>query len=136
MMSVGCWVSECKWCENGWCQRGCITIGEDLECEDFENYRDSYTDSYWKACCEDGKTFRVLVKNGKKIEYNGFVFYTDNRITEDGYYFLTEERTGLGVCDFIRLKEQRRWEMFVDRVGTYPDVLTYPIKERSEDERT
>lgn len=134
MTNVGCWLSECEWCSNGWCQRKMITIGEDLECEDFKHYRDSYTDSYWKACSKDGKKFRRLEKRGKKIEYNGYVFYTDDRIDEGGNYCLTEERTGLALCDFVVLKEQRRWEMFVERIGTYPDVSTYPIEERSENE--
>lgn len=128
-MIVGCWLSECKWCRNGWCQRGSITIDELKECEDFEDYRDSYTDSFWKAFIDDGKPFRRLVDNGKKIEYNGYVFYTDDRITDDENYNLTEERTGLNVGDFRRLKEPKRWELFVERVRTYPDVSTYPAKE-------
>lgn len=128
-MIVGCWLSECKWCQNGWCQRGSITIDELKECEDFEDYRDSYTDSFWKALIEDGVTCRSLVEKGKKIEYNGYVFYTENKITDDENYDLTEERTGIGVSDFRRLKEPRRWELFVERVGTFPDVSTYPIKE-------
>lgn len=133
MTNVGCWLSECTWCKNGWCQRNMITIGEDFECEDFKNYRDSYTDSYWKAFCKDGKPFRRLEKRGKKIEYNGYVFYTDDKITDDEEYFLTEERTGVGVCTFRRLKGQHLWDKFVEKVGTYPDVSTFPIEE-SEDE--
>lgn len=129
MTSVGCWVDECKWCKSGWCHRGAITISEDLECEDFENYRDSYTDAYWKALHKDGKKFRRLEKYGKKIEYNGYVFYTDNKITEDGEYYLTEERTGYGVGTFKQLKEQRRWDAFVEGYETYPDVLTLPVEE-------
>lgn len=129
-MIVGCWLSECKWCRDGWCHRDTITIDELKECEDFEDYRDSYTDSFWKAIIDDGKPFRRLVKNGKKIEYNGYVFYTEDRITDDENYDLTEERTGIGVSDFRRLKEPKRWELFVERVRTYPDVLTYLIKEK------
>ena len=131
-MIVGCWLSECKWCENGWCQRGSITIDEFKECEDFEDFRDSYTDPFWKAFERDGKPYRRLVENGKKIEYNGYVFYTENRITDDENYNLTEERTGLFAGDFKKLKEQRRWEFFVERIGTYPDVSTYPIKDTAE----
>lgn len=129
-MIVGCWLSECKWCRNGWCHRDTITIDELKECEDFEDYRDTYTDSFWKAIIDDGKPFRRLVNKGKKIEYNGYVFYTEDRITDDENYDLTEERTGIGVSDFRRLKEPKRWELFVERVRTYPDVLTYPIKEK------
>lgn len=129
-MIVGCWLSECKWCRNGWCQRGSITIDELKECEDFEDYRDSYTDSFWMTVIKDGEPFRKLVDNGKKIEYNGYVFYTEDMITDDENYCLTEERTGINVGEFGRLKEQKRWKLFVERVVTYPDVSTYPIEER------
>ena len=127
-MIVGCWLSECKWNQNGWCQRGSITIDELKECEDFEDYQDSYTDSFWKVLIKDGEPRRRLVKKGKKIEYNGYVFYTEEKITDDENYCLTEERTGIGVGEFGKLKEQRRWNLFLERVGTFPDVSTYPIK--------
>lgn len=132
MTSVSCWISECVWCDNGWCKRGSITIGEDLECEDFENYLDSYTDSYWKACYKDGKKFRRLENRGKKIEYNGYVFYTSDRITKDEEYYLTEERTGLGIYTFRKLKEQSVWDKFVEKIGAYPDVLSFPIEEKED----
>lgn len=127
---VSCWLSECKWNQNGWCNRGSITIDELKECEDYEDYQDSYTDSFWQACIDDGKPFRKLIDNGKKIEHNGYVFYTVGKISDDENYRLTEERTGMDVGEFRKLKEQRRWELFVERVGTFPDVSTYPIKEK------
>lgn len=57
-MMVGCWLYECKWNNNGWCQRGSITIDELKECEDFVDYQDSYTDSFWKALIHNGKAVR------------------------------------------------------------------------------
>lgn len=131
MTSVSCWADECKWCENGWCERGSISITEDLVCEDFESYRDSYTISYWIACSKDGEKYRKLVERGKRIEYSGYVFYTEDRITADESYRLTEERTGINVGEFRHLKG--RWDIFVERLATYPNVSTYPIKEGSED---
>lgn len=129
-MIVGCWLFECKWCKDGWCQRGTITIDELKECEDFEDYRDSYTDSFWKTLIKDGTPYRKLAENGKKIEYNDYVFYTEDKITDDENYCLTEERTGVNVGEFRKLKEQMRWELFVERIGTYPDVSTYPTEEK------
>ena len=129
-MNVSGWLSECNWNQNGWCTRGSITIDELKECEDYEDYQDSYTDSFWKALIKDGKPYRKLFEKGKKIEYNGYVFYTDEKITDDENYCLTEERTGMGVSELCRLKEPKRWELFLERVGTYPDVMTYPIEEK------
>lgn len=132
MTSVGCWNTDCDWNKYGWCQRSMISISETLECEDFEDYRKSYTDQFWKACRDGEKKRRRLCKNGKKVEYNGYVFYTEDKIDETEVYELTEERTGIFICSMARLKEPRRWETFISRIGTYPDVLTLPVEERSE----
>lgn len=128
-MTVGCWSEECIWNKGGWCQRGMITIDELKECEAFEDYQDTYTDSYWVACEKDGEKYRKLVEKGKRIEYEGYVFYTNEKITDYETYYLTEERTGMLVGEFGRLKEQERWNWFVEKVGTYPDVLTLPVKD-------
>ena len=127
MATVSCWADECKWCEHGWCKRDEITISDDWECEDFESYQNDYTDSFWKACSENGVCYRRLCNHGRKIVYNGYLFYTQDKITDSGNYFLTEARTGIGVCNFYEL--EKRWDKFLERVGDYPDVTTLPIKE-------
>ena len=86
-----------------------------------------------KLVCEKEKILRGINSvinelNGEKIEYNGYVFYTEDRVTEAEEYSLTEERTGVCVGSFKRLKG--RWEKFVEIVATYPDVLSYPIEEK------
>lgn len=129
MTSVSCWADNCKWCNHGWCNKGSISISEDYECEDFELYSYSYTDSYWIAKINDGVVQRKLIQRGKKIEYNGFVFYTKDKITDSGDYWLTEARTGMGVCRYNEL--EKRWDKFIEMVGDYPDVMTLPIE--SED---
>lgn len=132
MTSVSCWADMCKYCNNGWCNKGSIVISEDYECEDFEIYNYSYNDSYWIACLNGGEAQRKFVEKGKKIEYNGFVFYTKDKITERGDYSLTEARTGIGICKFNELG--KRWDKFIERVGTYPDVMTLPIFESEDTE--
>ena len=131
MTSVNCWCNDCRWEQNGWCNRGAITISEDYECECYESYLEEYKEAFYKACVDkDGEKVRKFVANGKKIEYNGYVFYTEDKITDSGNYFLTEARTGIGICKFYEL--EKRWEKFLERIGGYPDVTTLPIKE-SED---
>lgn len=133
MTSVICFADDCKWCtEIGECQRGAITINGAWECEGFESYRDTYTDSFWIACLKDGEKYRRFVPNGKKIEYHGYLFYTEDKITDSGNYFLIEARTGIGVCRFNEL--EKRWDKFLERVNAYPDVSTYPIKESEDTE--
>lgn len=124
---VGCWLSECIYCQHGWCNRGGIVIGEDRECQNFTHYIDTYTDSFWICCLSDGKKYRRLCKKGKKIEYNGYTFYTNEKITDDGYYWLTEARTGIAVCCYNQLEQ--RWDKFVSKIGDYPDVTDLPLEE-------
>ena len=129
MTSVSCWADNCKWCNYGWCNKGSISISDEYECEDYEIYSYSYTDSYWIVKLIDGKPHRKFIKKGKKIEYNGFVFYTKDKITDSGDYFLTDARTGVGVCRYNEL--EKRWDKFIERESKYPDVMTLPIE--SED---
>lgn len=130
-MLVGCWNDDCRCNIGGWCDRNRITISETLECEDFDDYRKYYTDHFWKACEKGDKKFRRLCKEGKKIEYNGYAFYTEDKIDKTEEYNLTEERTGVFAGTLARLKEPKWWDIFVSRIGTYPDVLTLPIEEGS-----
>ena len=132
MTSINCWAGECKWMAHGWCNRGAITISEDYECECFESYLAEYKESFYKAYLVDGEKYRKLATNGKKIEYNGYVFYTEDKITESGNYFLTEARTGVGICTFHEL--EKRWEKFLERINDHPDVTTLPIKESEDTE--
>lgn len=128
MVSVVCFCDDCKWCtENGECNRGAITIAPDYECECFESYLEDYKETFYIAFSKDGIPHRRLETNGKKIEYKGYVFYTQDKITDSGNYFLTEARTGYSVGKFAYLEE--RWDKFLERIGTYPDVSTYPIEE-------
>lgn len=133
MTSVVCFCDDCKWCaENGECNRGTITINEDYECDGFESYLEDYTESFYQACFKDGQKYRRLATNGKKIEYNGYVFYTEDKITDSGNYLLTEARTGIGVGKFNKLEE--RWGKFLLLITTYPDISEYPIKESEDTE--
>lgn len=130
MTNVGCWLSECKYCEDGWCTRGMITIGEDQECEDFMHFRDEYKHEYWIAVKPYGKDeiSRRLIKKGERIEHNGYVFYTEDKIDREGTYRLTEERTGYSVGEYRTIED--RWAKFVEIEATLPDVLTYPEEKR------
>ena len=137
MTIVDCWKTECRWNCDGSCTRGHITIDELCECEGYEDYRSLYTDSYWIACSDkkQGKC-RKLVTRGKRIEYNGYVFYTKDKIDDEGYYRLTEERTGFDVGDFCNLKDEKRWEHFVEVEKTLPDVMSYPVWKGVKNDKT
>ena len=134
MTSLNCWADNCKWNGYGWCNRGAISISDEYECECFEDYRDSYKFSYWIACRKNGESYRRLIKRGERIEYSGYVFYTEDKITEDESYRVTEERTGVSAGEFRKMKN--RWDKFVEICATLPNVSSYPIKEEGSENGT
>lgn len=131
MTDVGCWLSECKWCKNGWCQRGSITIAENLECEDFVHYADSkeYDEKHYIAVKVEGEAAKAI-KYGKKFEINGITFYTRDRTDYDGYR-LTHGRTGYDVGTKERLMSC--WDKFLEYEKAIPDVETLPLAEENAD---
>lgn len=134
MTTVYCDYEDCIHYPDGECHRGSITVGEDYyaSCADFESYRDQkeYSYKYFMALKDkDGRVCRGEVYKAKRIEYNGFVFYTTDRTTDDERFFVTEERTGYGIGEFRRLKEMH-WEKFIQMQAKLPDVKDYPIAEK------
>ena len=73
----------------------------------------------------DGKITAKEYARGKKFEYNGYVFFTQSKITEGENFYLTEERTGVCVGSFATLKE--KWDKFVEALKNIPDVSSLPL---------
>ncbi len=127
MTHIYCGAEDCIAWENGYCTKKQISISEDWECEGYEHFRSTYKHYFYSAVSIDGTSYKGLELNGKKIEYNGYVFYTTGRITPLERYGVTEERTGYYVGEFRALKEQERWDKFVHRASELPDVTSYPL---------
>lgn len=133
-MMVFCTNHDCIHEKNGECTKEIITVSDlyDEGCEEFEHYFDTeeYNNRYYKAVrTKDGKTAKSKVWRGKRIEYNGYVFFTDERATEDRDFFVTEARMGMSAGGFDKLKEPSRWKIFVEREKSFPDVETLPLAE-------
>lgn len=111
------------------CNKNLISIGEEYSagCCEYEPYNASeeYQEEYYVAVkAEDGTVARGL-QCGKRIEYEGRIFYTRDR-EEDDSCRLTDKRTGLGIS-MAFLKDH--WERFVEKEKDFPDVMTYPLAE-------
>ena len=133
MATVVCFCDNCKWCnDEGRCSRNVVTIDFAGECDSYEDYSKDYTDPFYKAVYDDNKNPCRTLCYGKKIEYNGYVFYTEDKINKTGNYYLTEARTGVGAGPYCMLED--RWELFLERVNTYPDIMTLPLKESDDEE--
>lgn len=130
MVEVACYQCDCVYCKDGWCRSRSITINEGYECETFSSYEETeeYQAPFYKAIKgEDGKPYKGLA-HGKRIEYNGYVFYTQDRVYEgDDTYNVTEERTGYSCGMFAKLTYDDKWEKFVQIEKTLPDVTSYPL---------
>ena len=116
------------------CLKDIVAVGEDYTygCEDYISYLDSdeYKEKFYKAVkTKDGKVAKA-VAYGKKIEFNGRVFFTTDRVNtggvnEDETYTVTEERTGYLIGSFAILKD--RFEKFLEIEREIPDVDSYPL---------
>lgn len=149
MTVVSCRNTDCIHCDmtDFHCTKSYITIGEDFDCgcNDCENYYNlpDYRAIYWK-CVEtkSGELGRALCF-GKRIEYRGIAFYTQDRITEDGDYMLTHAETGYSAGKYKHLEQ--RFDGICEKAKDLPSVETLPraeldngewiLKEVSENDR-
>lgn len=94
-MNIFCRVDDCRYIEHGLCQRGDISIGEDLECEDYESYLETeeWKKPFWKRMKDDDNNCICRVKyHGKPVDINGRIFFAENK---SEYAHLTDEITGI-----------------------------------------
>lgn len=142
MTTFVCDCTECRYNNafEGRCTKDRLSIADFNDADDenapacFESYRDreDYQEEYWITCKERGIIHRERRK-GKKIEINGLVLYTQDRMppTEvclkhadltDGI-FCTEEKTGYAVG--LRAAIQHTEEI-VKFIQKNPSVMDYP----------
>lgn len=103
-MNIFCRVDDCRYIENGLCKREITSIGEDLECEDYESYLDTeeWKKPFWKRMLDKDNNRICRVKYyGKEIEYNGRKFFAESK---SEYAYLTDALTGMGsgTIEFIK----------------------------------
>lgn len=141
MTKIKCTNYDCVYCEkySCLCQRNFVAIGDEYTygCEDYISYLDTdeYKERFYRAVkTKDGKVAKAT-DFGKKIEFNGRVFFTTdkvdtNKVNEDDAYAVTEERTGYLMGDFAYLKND--FEKFLEAEKKIPDVKNYPLAVRAE----
>lgn len=91
---IFCYAWECINNQNGYCTRNEVTLNDDRECTDYEDYAKSpeYKTEFWKAIEDNGKPYKQK-DYGKRAEKNGVVFfYLDKELNENTR--ITEEKTG------------------------------------------
>lgn len=132
-MKVFCDSNTCAFEKNGYCTQKQILI-ENGECQDYQHYQDVYSEEYchkfYKAVkTKNGVRAKALFESGKKIEYQGLTFYTEDKVNEDDDYWLTEETTGAG-GSFAHVKA--RFELCIKAIKKSPKINELPLAVENE----
>lgn len=131
MAEIKCFQTDCWYCRDRMCTHPELDFIGD-ECTTYIDRCDpavnpEYRCEFWSGCqTKRGVKFRVK-QQGKRIVYNGFVFYThdDDRFEQETY--VTEERTGADCGRLARLKE--KWDVFLAGIALLENVKDFPIGE-------
>jgi hypothetical protein len=130
-MLVICRNEKCRWNCKCSCGRGLISLGNDNECKNFENYQDNaeWQKPFWKRLyySKTDQMYRVLFY-GKEIEIYGEKFFVDS---DSDNAVVTEEKTGLN-CGYVYDLESRIEKIIECRqkvMADLPPLETLPIGE-------
>lgn len=133
-MSVNCWNEECKHYEHGWCKSEHIVIGEDCNCETFEDYHKEaeWQTPFWKRMRDEetGKIARVKFY-GKEIELHGRTVFVESK---SAYASVTDKETGL-LCGELGQIDKMRIEIINERAKCFGSIETFPIAFRDSKTR-
>ena len=131
MTYVFCGNTDCKHCNvsDHSCQKQVIAVGEEFDCgcRELDPYynTEEYGEKYYKCVKTESGELAKAEHYGKRIEYKGRVFYTFDRITEDGDYRLTDGDTGYYACTFAQLEQ--RFDIICEKAKSTPDVKSLPL---------
>lgn len=131
MTFVTCQNTDCKHCNvsDHTCQKQVITVGEEFDCgcSELDPYYncEEYNEKYYKCVKTKSGEPGKCESYGKRIEYRDRVFYTFDRITEDGDYRLTDAETGYYACTFEELGQ--RFDKLCEKAKNIPNVESLPL---------
>lgn len=134
MTFVYCTNYDCKYCRvtDSQCTKTSIFVGDgfDCGCSDLDPYYNSaeYGEKYYKCVRTQAGELAKAESYGKRIEYKGRMFYTFDRITDDGDYRLTDGETGYYACTFAELEQ--RFDKLCEKAKSIPNVESLPLAER------
>lgn len=135
MPLVRCQHTDCIYCNiaGGFeCKAAEITIGEEWDegCSGYEDYLDQpdYQNEYWIAVkTKSGEVAKAKVYRGKRIEHEGRVFYTSDRLEDGPCFLITDAETGVNCGLYALLEDQ--FDQICEQAAKYPKVETLPEAE-------
>lgn len=128
-MTVFCGACDCNFYKDGGCVKDTVFIDNTGICDDYTEYCNTadYSKPYYIAVkCVDG-CYGKVQRKGKKIEYKGYSFYTNEspEKVKSGDFGCTEEITGAKLY-FINLKNKKCWGKFLKLMESAVPVTSYP----------
>ena len=105
-MRVYCEACDCVCNSEGLCDVESISLDEDCQCRDYENYRKAkeWQSPFWKRMLDKDSNNRICRVRyyGKRIEVNERVFFVESR---EKYAILTDEITGMSAGSFDNIQK-------------------------------
>ena len=136
MTRVLCSNDDCIHCDvkTSHCNKGCILVSEGYfgGCSEYYHYLDTkeYNEEFYVLVGKRRKPQGREKRFGKKIEYNGRVFYSQEKVRDDMTCVVTDAKTGLAV-KLYQIKEN--WEKFIELADKQPDIETFPVVVKGDD---
>ena len=134
MTHVTCSNIDCIHCNqsNFLCEMDVIQLGEEFfaGCDTYKNYRETkeYSEKYC-ICVKTKDGCRAKAQRlGKRIEYKDKVFFTHERVNDDGTYGVTEEEPGLYAGEYRQLEE--RYDRICEQIRNEAKVIDLPLAEK------
>ena len=141
MTRVYCYNDDCVHCDSDTkvCCLGIISVeGAAYNgCNDYTCYFSTkeYSEEFYVLIGKRDEKKRYIPigrekRYGKKLEYNGRTFYTQDKIRANDEFDVTDAKTGL-LVGFAKIKGA--WGKFVEESNKRPNIETFPVVERGAD---
>lgn len=136
MTLVYCYNDDCIHCDvnSSICCLDMISVGDNDNCG-CDNYKcyletEEYSEEFYALVGKKGKPIGREKRHGKKIEYNGRVFYTQSKVSHDNSFLVTDAKTGLAVFYNFALNN---WDKFIEVADKQTNIESFPIIELGKD---
>lgn len=136
MTRVYCHNDDCAHCDvdTKMCRADVIYVGCDNEsgCNQYLFYLDAkeYGEEFYVLVGKRNKPIGREKCKGKRIEYNGRVFYTREKENDMAQFGVTDAKTGL-LVRFAIVRDE--WDKFVEAADKHPAIESFPVVEKGDD---
>ena len=109
-----------------------VGYGYKFGCEDYESYLDTkeYGEEFYALVGKKGKPIGREKRKGKKIGYNGRVFFAQEKMCAGDRFYVTDAKTGL-LVQFYQVKN--KWDKFIESANKQANIESFPVVVKGDD---